>query len=930
MSFFRTRFNCVVMVMIVLMVLLLGRLFAISVIQNERWTAEAANLTVQRVFLPAPRGEIFDRHGRLLAGNVQTFSLMFVTTNLSNAQANEIATTLVGILEANGDEMYDNFPIVIKNGRLRFTFDIEIEEWLYNNDLPLHFNAERAFNAIRERYGVPEWYDQFEAQLDLQNRLNVHPPISVRNMEFLRNMGKATFLQRYNLRADLTAEEAFDALRLRFGIDTRARTADESGERPIIRSDISNEEARKILVIRNEVFALGYRRYVPATIASNISPETIIQVAEMNRFLPGVEIMPDTKRIYPEGMTAAHIVGYMGRISERDLSRFMEDPRYRPHDFVGLDGIEHAKESVLKGTPGIREVQVNARGELVRVLTETDPIKGRDIFLTIDLDLQRAVEEALARGLHQMQVGGTFESVHGNFRFTREAPRANVGAVVVTCVRTGEILAMASYPSFDPNEFVGGISREAWAALQSQNPRDPLAPIPLYNVAARSAQMPGSAFKMVTAAAAVSSGLNPANRLTCSGYVMTGNREFGCLVWNRFRGTCGRLNLAEAIAVSCNVFFYNIGIGAEIGRDDTRRSLGFEMDTDVITRYAAMFGLGVPTGIEIRETRAAIPTEASRERQIRSALTNVLRLRADMYFIPEVTESSFILNQNISEIVDWMSENPSRAEIIRRLPGVGIKDYRVVEVADMIRFDYFNRARWTRGDILNMAIGQGDLQFTPLQMANFMATLGNRGVRNDLTLISAIEGMQIERAPAFEFELQNGDFEEIIRGTRLVTQYRRGTLHRIFQNFPIEVAAKTGTAEREGSIHPPCEIEYVQTYLRRIAPQLTWEEVEAEMNRLMTEFPDRWQNPNAAVRRALLNLDDSLTFALIDAHKPYYDPFAWVVAMAPANEPQIAVSVLIFQGGTSLNAGPIAREVISEFFQFGREFEDINLNSTRM
>ena len=935
MSFFRTRFNCVVIIMVFLMVLLLGRLFAVSIIQHDRWTAEAANITVQRVFLPAPRGEIFDRHGRLLAGNVQTFSLMFVTTNLSNAQANEIATTLVEILETNGDEMYDNFPIVIQNGRLRFTFDIEIEEWLYSNGLPLHWNAERAFNAIRERYGVPDWYDQFEAQLDLQNRLNVHPPISVRNMEFLRNMGKATFLQRYNLRADLTAEEAFDALRLRFGIDTRARTADENGERPIIRSDISNEEARKILVIRNEVFALGYRRYAPATIASNISPETIVRVQEMSRMLPGVEIAPDTKRIYPEGMTAAHIVGYMGRISERDLSRFMEDPRYRPHDFVGLDGIENAKESVLKGFPGIREVQVNARGELVRVLTETDPVKGRDIFLTIDLELQRAAEEILERALHQMQVGGTFESVHGNFRFTREAPRANVGALVVLCVRTGEVLAMASYPSFDPNEFVGGISREAWAALQSQNPRDPLSPIPLYNVAARSAQMPGSAFKMVTAAAAVSSGLNPMNRLRCSGYVRAGGVPRGCLVWNLFGGLCGNLNLAEAIAVSCNVYFFNVGTGMEVGRDETNRPLGYRMTADVIPRYAAKFGLGVPTGIEIRETRAAIPTELSRQRQMGSALANRLRLNSDIFFTEEVAQNTIDLNRYIETIVSWMTlyedpARPTRTEIVRKLPGVGIRDYRVFEVADMIRFDYFNRARFTLGDRMNMAIGQGDLQFTPLQMANFMATLGNRGVRNDLTLISAIEGMQIERAPAFEFELQNGDFEEILRGTRLVTQYRRGTLHNIFRGFPIEVAAKTGTAQREGVIHPPCEIEYVQTYLRSIAPQLTWEEVEAEMNRLMTEFPERWQNPNTAVRRALLNLDDNLTFPLIDAHKPNYDPFSWVVAMAPYDDPQIAVSVLVFQGVTSLNAGPIAREIISEFFQFGREFEDINLNNTRM
>ena len=934
MSFFKVRLNCVVLVMSILMVLLLGRLFTITVFQHERWTAESMNNSIRSVFLPAPRGEIFDRNGRLLAGNVQTFSLTFSTNNLSNAQANEIATKLADILEKNGDTFYDNLPLVIVDGRVAFTFELEIAEWLAERNMPFNYTAEQAFNHLRELYEVPVGYDQFEAQLDLQNRLNIHPPISVRNMEFLRNMDKAAFLYRYNLRGDLTAAEAFQALRLRFGIDTRERTPDEDGVRQIIRGNISDREARRILVIRNEVFSLGYRRYVPATLASNISNETIVQVKEMNRTLLGVEIVPETERIYPYGNTASHIIGYMGRISDRDLPRFMEDGRYRPNDLIGLDGIEHAKESILKGTPGLRQVQVNARGQLVQVLAERDPVKGRDVYLTIDIELQRAAERILKHALEEIQVGGTFRSEHGNFRFSRWSANANVGAVVVIDVRTGEVLAMASYPDFDPNEFVGGISREAWAALQSQNPRDPLAPIPLYNVAARSAQMPGSAFKMVTAAAALSSGLEPREGIRCSGFVRIGDRDFGCLIWHRARGAHGQLNLAEAIAVSCNVYFFNVGIGRDLARG---RSLNYHTDISIetITHYAAQFGLGIPTGIEIRETRAVIPTEEGRMRQMQNALGNVLRARAERYFLPEVVEDPVALEAYIAEIVSWTEENPPRSEVIRRMREVGVRPDMVVHVSDLAKYTFFEFARWTTADQANISMGQGEVKFTPLQMANFMATLGNGGVRNEITLIRAIEGLQIERAPGVPMVRKDGTsmdeshLEEIIRGMRMATTYRRGTLTNIFRNFPIEVAAKTGTAERAGRIHPPCEVEYVQANLNRIAPNMAWEDIEAEMNRLMREFPDRWRNTNTAVRQALINLSDGrITPEIIDANKPTYAPFSWVVAIAPANDPQIAVSVLLFQGVTSVNAGPVAREIIAEYFQLGREFNDIDLRST--
>ena len=657
---------------------------------------------------------------------------------------------------------------------------------------------------------------------------------------------------------------------------------------------------------------------------------TIVQIEEMSRELPGVQIVSESRRIYPHGNTASHILGYMGRISEQEMARFMEDERYSPNDLVGLDGIESAKEKILKGAPGVREVQVNVRGELVRVISETEAERGRNIYLTIDLELQQVAERALAHGLEQIRRGGVFESEFGNHRFPRAFPNANVGAIVVTDVRTGEVLAMASYPDFDPNLFTGGISRADWDSLQSRNPRDPLSPVPLYNVAARSAIQPGSTFKMITAVAALSSGLDPHMRIHDSGFVMIGDRPFGCLLWHRTGGTHGQINLAEALEVSCNVYFFNIAVGREIARG---RSLGFHspINIDVIMNYAQQFGLGVPTGIEISEARATIPSAERRMRQTKQDLRNVLRVRAERYFRPDVVADREILEAYIAEIVSWTEENPPRAEVIRRMANTGIREDMVESAAELAKFDYFNRATWTMGDEMNIAMGQGENAYTPLQMANFMATLVNGGIRNELTLVSAIEGMAIERSPGTRVDFYDEvGMGEIMRGMNMVTTGRRGTLVGSFRNFPVQVAAKTGTAERAGRIHPPCEVEYVQANLRRIAPNLDWEDVEAEMKRLMREFPQTWRSTNTAVRQALINLDSRITFDTIDAHKPTYDPFAWVVAAAPADDPQIAVSVLIFQGGTSLNAGPIAREVIGHYLQLNKQFENISLDSTKI
>jgi len=928
MKVFKSRFNQIAIIMFVLMAMLFIRLFILTVMQNEQWTAEATTLSVKSVFTPAPRGEIFDRYGRVLAGNVQSFSLRFSASGLTNDDVNAISSKLITIMESNGEKYYDNLPIIIEDGKFVYTYQKEIEDWLASRDMPLYYTAEQAFDQLREIYGIPERYDKYQAQAEIQGTHSDYPPISVRNMMYLSDMDKEAFLSRYGLGSDVTAAEAFAELRVFFGIDKREKDPGKDGVRGIVRSAISDEDARKIIVIRNEVSAMGFRKYIPATISSDISEATIVQIEEMSRDLPGVEIVSETKRIYPEGSVAAHVLGYMGHISEQDIEKYKADDRYSANDLVGIDGIENSKESILKGSPGVKYVQVNAKGGLVKVLDETEPVKGKDVYLTIDLDLQKTAEDALAQAIQKLQVGGTFESQYGNYKYTKASTNANVGAVVAIDVKTGEVLAMASNPAFDPNLFTDGISTEVWDSLQSKNPRDLISPLPLYNVAAKSTIQPGSTFKMVTASAALACGLDPAQRLYDCGHVVIGDTSYGCLLWNTTGRTHGFINLAEALEVSCNIYFFDIATGRDFAKAE--RPLGYKepISIEKIMDYAMQYGLGVPTGIEIGEANASLPDAATKMKRIKSSLATTLNMRAERYFKEEVLRDKEQLKKSIDEIVSWADENPSKSEIVRRMAGVGLKDEMIDSVADLCKYSYFNYAKWTLGDELNIAIGQGENAYTPLQMANYVATVGNGGVRNQVSLISAIEGQKIEKSPGVQVSIDEKDLNEIIKGMKLVATGPQGSLKGIFGNFPVQVAAKTGTAQKAGKIHPPDEVAYIKANLYRIAPYLKWDDIETEMNRLMKEFPETWTSQNTAVRQAMINISDQrVTYAKIDEYKPDYKPFAWTLALAPADDPKIAVAVLIFQGDTSLNAAPVAREVIGKYLQLNKQYGDFDLNS---
>ena len=348
-----------------------------------------------------------------------------------------------------------------------------------------------------------------------------------------------------------------------------------------------------------------------------------------------------------------------------------------------------------------------------------------------------------------------------------------------------------------------------------------------------------------------------------------------------------------------------------------------------IMKYAQEYGLGQPTGVEIAETVVPVPSEARKLTQTKSYLRNVLLTRAKLYFDPATIADKTLLTENIDKIVSWADENPTRTEILRRMEEVGVLPDMIATVTDLCKYTYFNLAKWTTGDRLNISIGQGENAYTPVQMANYIATVANGGMHNKVSLIKAIEGQGMVTKPAGnQVEIDAKSLDYIKQGMYMVTAGSGGTAVGAFSGLPIKVAGKTGTAERGGKVNPPDEVEYIRTYLSRINYKLKFSDVEKEMNLLMKTYPEIYTSRNIAVRQAVVNLSGGTTsYARIDIYKKDYDNFSWFVCFAPLDKPKIAVAVLVFQGGWGAYSAPVAKEIIAKYMELEKTYSDYNINT---
>ena len=301
----------------------------------------------------------------------------------------------------------------------------------------------------------------------------------------------------------------------------------------------------------------GAGSFKPVLLRRDVSRDVVAIIEAYKLDLPGIVITVEPTRHYIEGKRASHLVGYLGEINSEEL-KSGSFPDNRIGDFIGKFGVEKACEPYFHGKRGEQQIEVNALGQLTRVLKTDEAMPGKNIYLTLDIRLQRKAEALLS---------------------------GKVGTAVAMDPSNGHILAMASSPAFDPNAFVEGMTYESWNDLASNEFR------PMENKAVQGQYPPGSTYKIVTAIAGLEEGvITEDTRFFCPGYYRYGDRAFRC--WKR--GGHGFMNITDALAQSCDVFFYQVG-----------EKLG----VDRLAIYAKACGLGLATGIDLdKEAKGLVPT----------------------------------------------------------------------------------------------------------------------------------------------------------------------------------------------------------------------------------------------------------------------------------------------------------------------------------
>lgn len=566
-------------------------------------------------------------------------------------------------------------------------------------------------------------------------------PMNIDGFNFISDSSKNTFLEMYGFSDNISFEEAFNKLCKRYEI----------------KDDLSVAEKLKILNLRYEITKNGYSLFTYVTIANNVSYETMAYIEEIKNELGGIVVLSSPKRYYNYGSSLAHVLGYVSSINAEEYST-LKDQGYSQNSIIGKTGIEYFLESYLKGENGKIRTEINSSGTATYEYVYKESVSGKDVTLTIDYRLQKIAENALENMIKSLQS-------EKNGKYTD----ASSGAVVITSVKTGEVLALVSYPSYDPNLFISGISYSDWEKINND------ANIPMFNRATQGTYPPGSTFKMLSAIAGLETGKITSDELIQDTGVYPYSYNPVCWIYTDYRRTHGYINVSDAIKVSCNCYFYEVG-----------RRVGIK----TLVEYALKFGLNSKTGIELTEATGTIAG-----------------------------------TQNID---------------------------------------------WYLGDTLSAAIGQSYNSFTPVELANYIATLANGGTLNRLTLIKKIgENNEVSDSELNQYieektdvkinptkiKLKENTLNTVLSGMERSSMETGGGTYYVFGRNNVEVAGKTGTAEvATGSAN-----------------------------------------------------------ALFGGY-------------APIKNPDIAIVVVIEHGGSGLNAAVVARDIVNEYYNIRKQESSVKSN----
>jgi len=750
------RMDVVVVAIGLLFAILLIAAANLQVVRGEQYIEAAEKAKVRTIVLRGSRGTIYDRNGLPLAYDEPSYDVEFLRdpgkkTTKDNAEYSKVLLETIAVIEENGGKTISSFNIKMQeDGTFAFDFG----------------DCDEAVFAARKE----AW---------------------MRNMLIAERDWKHP------------AQWYWDYLRTK---------------RYMLPEDISYEQSYKLLSIWQEATQASYTAYLPIKISYDVSFTTVATLAARSYELPGIGVGQDTRRVYPRGTSAAHIVGYTGRMYEQDVARYTDkkgDYRYAVNDIVGLMGLEASQEAALSRNVytrlGRQVIQVDNKGNIIHQESYLAAQNGNDIVSTIDAEFQRVVERALEQNVKATEAyqrqryqeqQETFDAIIAERG--RPIEYAKMGAAVVLDVRTGEVLALANYPSFDPNLFVGGISHEAYTALAE----DPA--LPLYNKAIASRAHPGSIYKMVTGFAALCAGKTNVNEVVSDEgefvkHLGEGSSVHGPRCWVRPNyNKHAELTIVGALRTSCNYYFYE---------------MAHRMGAETLQDWAAKFGLTSKTGIELGGELAsqvggqqalfdpAVPaaeqTSTDARLVYRGLVAYLTGVFADMGIVlAEGRIESAVAAMMQTAVTTEGNYGPFVRDTLTTTLGL---PYSVMSSQGIYRHvnEQLYNILWNSNRTLMASIGQDLTMITPIAAARYVAAVANGGLVYECHIVKrelAPDGRVVrETRPRLieDLNLPPEFVAAVKEGMREVVSDEDGTATEDFRNFLYlsDMAGKTGSAQ---------------------------------------------------------------------------------------------------------------------------------------
>ena len=531
------RFYIIIATVVLLAAACAVRLVDLQIVKGSEY-AEINNERLIRAYsVAAPRGEILDNKGKPLVENRTGYSIRVQKIGLNDDELNRILYSAAKLAAEYGAETESSFPIVKDENGKSLAFDFTIEE----------NGGTRPVEGVKYPKTTEKPDEKTSDAKETEDKTNAGDSEEKR-AEKLEAWKKDNKLTDFS-----SAEEILDFYEKKYAVS----------------SEYDSDTALAITAIRYAMDKASFSEKNSYKLCRDVDMAVVQQIKEQYSDFPGIDVVIEPFRSFTKGTLAAHILGRTGRIYAEEYAE-MKNDGYGINDMIGKDGLEKVLEKYLKGKDGYKSVEMSRGGGVTRILQDKEPKSGNYAKLTLDRDLQEATENALKEKISQAVGTGS-------------------GAAIAVNPKTGGVLAMASYPTYDLSTF-----NEDYDKLIKSKTK------PLINRVLNGTYSPGSTFKPLTSVAALESGtITPDTYITDLGkYTYYPSYQPTCLVYSSSGATHGTINVSQAIGVSCNYFFYDVG-----------RRMGIE----TLDQYASNFGLGQTTGIELPESTGILASPSNRE-----------------------------------------------------------------------------------------------------------------------------------------------------------------------------------------------------------------------------------------------------------------------------------------------------------------------------